>query len=194
MPDLPKENEKDIVKCRQWDDLCNCIRAEYPGLKVKLTVKGKERMYAIHRKSLKLFLQEKGFICKSAKGKECRPTLDMLDGWIYAEDRVRLTPERQVHEVKWRLVVTEYGYARIIDLLQGKNVKLPEHICKGESNLSVDEIKKMQDMLHPKKPDSVLEIMRKREGSRREGNIRNKIRTEINDIGGKPPSEDKAPF
>lgn len=135
----PKPALKYKIKCKQWKNLCASIRFSYPDIKIR--AKGKD--YAITYKNLKEFLQRKSLI---APGGE--PSFESMNsGWIQAKAKVRLNPEGLVHSRKWELVVSEYGYSKIIRLLQGKRVKfLKEKQAPRIPDLTIEQTDRLKEL------------------------------------------------
>ena len=102
------------IKCRGWEALCACIRAEYPTLKVQ----GK----AVHYQQLKKFLLAKGILDASGKPSD----KSILAQWLYINTKLIKKPDGTEHKKIWELVVTKYGFDRIISLLKGRRVKFPK--------------------------------------------------------------------
>lgn len=111
----PSKQQKEKVKCRGWQALCDCIHAKYPALKIK----GKPLKY----RNLKKFLCSKGLI----DGGSGEPSGESREAkWMNADYTTILSHDGTVHDVNWALEVTEYGFDKIVGLLKGEKVKSPQ--------------------------------------------------------------------
>ncbi len=114
----PRQEQIKTVKCRGWNELCSCVRNDFPDLKIKVN----NRPSAVNAPNLKSFLQQKGFIEPHGE-----PSLKCVEAqWLFKDETIRLTHEGKIFESISTLPVTAYGYGKIIRLLQGKRVKFPK--------------------------------------------------------------------
>lgn len=131
--------EQKSAKCRGWNELCSCIRNNHPDLKVKIN----NRQRTINYPNLKIFLQQKGLI--EANGE---PSLKCFEAqWIFSDSTSRLTHEGKVFETVNSLVVSSYGYDKIVRLLQGKRVKFPKEKQVAKTpDLTVKQIDRLKNL------------------------------------------------
>ena len=132
----PSKQQKEKVKCRGWQALCDCIHDDYPDL----TIQGKPLKY----RNLKKFLCSKGLIDggsgePSGKSREAK--------WMNADYTQILSHDGSLHATNWALVVTEYGYDIIIGLLKGKKVKSPpERKIPMMPELTIEQKEELEEL------------------------------------------------